>query len=161
MSKAVELLLRLGHAMTRVAEELLLDGGPCPVHRIARLDDGPKNVGGDHGIKPGDDRCIDLQLGNIIVLELDVDGAIDVVQEAELVERNVEEGTPCGVVRGIKIKNHGNMGLDVDELRGGGGDRFRFRSTKGLVRSEPVGDAMRKEERSSGIWRRGSELCGN
>jgi len=92
---------------------------------------------------------------------VDVDGAVDVVEEAELVECIVKEGTPCGVVRGIKIKNHGNMGLDVDELRGGGGDRFRFRSTKGLVRSEPVGDAMRKKERSSGTWGRGSEPCGN
>jgi hypothetical protein len=143
LSEAVELLLRLCCAMTHVAEELLLDGAPCSVRRVTRLDDDLKDIGGDRGVEPGDDGCVDLHPCDVILLEVDVEGAVDVVEEAELVVRDVEEGTSCGIVRGIEIKDHGNMVLDVDELRSGGGDRFRLRRTE---RIGEIGASGRRHE---------------
>jgi hypothetical protein len=49
----------------------------------------------DRGVEPRHDALVDLQPLNIVPHVLGIDGTVDIVDEAKLPERGIEEGTPC------------------------------------------------------------------
>jgi hypothetical protein len=94
-----------------VAEEAA-DGTPQGVGRVHPGLDGAKQIGGDGAVEPRNDGVFILHL---VKCALNVDG-VDVVEEAELGEDGEKAEAPLTVVAGVELKNHGNMGLDVDHL---------------------------------------------
>jgi hypothetical protein len=74
--------------------------------------DGAKQISGDGVVEPRNDGVVVL---HPIRWALGV-GRVDVVEEAELGEDGEETEAPLTVVVGVQLKDHGNMGLDVDHL---------------------------------------------
>ena len=115
--ESVERLPGLDSALDDVVKKLGADGVPGGVSVVVQLDHSGEEVGGECGVKPGDDAGVDLHPLGVVELEVGVSRAVDVIEEAELAESNGEEGAP-GAEGGVaEIKDHGNMGLDVNELR--------------------------------------------
>ena len=77
--------------MHDVVEELGADGRPGGVGIVAWLDDGGEQVGGESGVEPGDDAGVDLRPLGVEEHGARVDGAVDMIFDAELAEHNVEE----------------------------------------------------------------------
>jgi hypothetical protein len=99
---------------------------------------------------------VDLSPLDVVDARGGVDGAVDVVHDAELLEHQLEEGAPSGVVGVLKIQDLWHMGADVDELAHGGGNGRRSRSVEGveILSSRGVGG---RRARSHGV-RIGSRL---
>lgn len=75
---------------------------------------------GDRGVEPCDDAGVNLEPLRIVKHEGSINGAIDVVRDTELLESQIKELTPGGELRINKIKDDGDMSMDVDHGNGGG-----------------------------------------
>ena len=111
--------------MHDVVEELGADGRPGGVGIVVRLDDG-----GESGVEPGDDAGVNLCPLGVEEHGARVDGAVDMIFDAELAEHNVEEGAPDGEVGVANTQSHRDMSLDVDQLRRRGCDGDRCGDAK-------------------------------
>jgi hypothetical protein len=94
-----------------VAEEAV-DGTPQGVGRVRPGLDGAKQIGRDGAVEPRNDGVV---VPHPVRCALDV-GGVDVVEEAKLGEDGEEVEAPVTIVAGVELKNHGNMGLNVDHL---------------------------------------------
>jgi hypothetical protein len=109
--------------------------------------DGAKQIGGDGAVEPRNDGVVVL---HPIRCALDV-GGVDVVEEAELGEDGEEAEASLTVVAGVELKNHGNMGLDVDHLD------LRCKSRIG----DDLRDVMLRRGRRRSRFRGGGRAHGN
>lgn len=136
----------VGHrcALKTVVEELAGDGSPG-VDGAARLVDITPNVLGHRRVEPRGDARIHLQPLRVVDHGGRIDDAVVVVDEAELLEGEVEKGSTLAEVPFIRVEDDRNVAMDVDEAGGGMG---LAGAAKGLVLSEetePVGHAMAKK----------------
>ena len=156
LAEGVELLAGLRCTLDHVVEELGGDGRPDGVGGVVGLDHGGEQVIGEGGVDPGNDTCVDLGPLRIEDLHLRVDGAIDMIQKTELLEGVGEERAPGAVVGSDEIKNDRNMGLDADELGGGGVDGDgahgeRVGGARGRRRARHRGGGCGSEELGTGV----------
>jgi hypothetical protein len=110
----VEFLESVDNALIYVVEEETVNGTPDDVrHRVGHLDHLHK-IGSDRRVEPRDYRLIDLQPFDVLPHVLHIHGAIDMVEQAELVERCIKQdrlGEEGGVV---VIQGDRHVGVDVD-----------------------------------------------
>ena len=111
----------------------------------------------ESGVEPGDNAGVDLRPLGIVKHQVREPGAVDVVEDAELAERDEEEGAPCAEVGVAKIKRDGNVGLDVDQLSSGSRDRYCGSSGErvGARRARAGGHGDRRGEERIGSGRGG------
>jgi hypothetical protein len=103
--QAVEVLQRVYGTLHGIVEEQATDRHPEGVRRCAALEHHVTNVLGHGEVDPRDDAVIDLGPLGIVDASLGVDRAVNVIEDAELAERQLEEGTPGGVVRVFQIQS--------------------------------------------------------
>jgi hypothetical protein len=92
LDEVVELLFGVDRALETVVEEELVDGVPQRRGGVGGLHDGVEDVGGDGGVEPRDDALIDLRPGVVDLHDLGVEGAVNMVEKAELAEGGHEVG---------------------------------------------------------------------
>lgn len=130
--EAVEFVLGVHGTLEAVVEEEAEDLRPGGVGREMWLVNGVHDILGHGGVQPGDDAGVDLCPFDVVAHEDSIDGAVDVVGEAEFLERELEEGAPLAKVGGLHLERDRDVRLDVDH-----GDRrsrgwIRERSSKGV-----------------------------
>ena len=137
LKQVVELLLGKHSPLEAVVKKLPRDRRPCRVSGGA----GPVDVVPDllrhGGVEPGDDTGVDLEPLWIVEHGGGVDGAIDVVGDAELLDNQFKEGKPLPEVAFISGEDYGNVVADVEQHEGRCWGRIR--AGKGIV----VGGSMR------------------
>jgi hypothetical protein len=111
----VELLLSVDGALQAIVEELARDRRPRGVGSGARPVDVVLDFLGDGGVEPGDNAGVYLEPLWIIDHGGGVDGAVDVVDEAEFLEHEFEEIAPLPEVAIIGREDDGNVVVDVEQ----------------------------------------------
>lgn len=99
----MELLLVEDSTLQIVVEELAADCRPDIMCRTARLVHGVHECLGNGGVEPRDNGGVDLQPHRIMAHEDGVDGAVNVILQAELLKGEVEERAPLPEVGLIHV----------------------------------------------------------
>jgi len=138
--ETVEVLLQENGALEAVVEELAVDRLLGGLRRGAGLIDRIHQVLGQRSVEPrGDARVVLAPLG-VMLHEGGVNGAIHMIHEAELLERQFKEGTPLAEIGGVHFKDHWNMGPNVDHgNRGSSGSVRVGKSGEGVGRGTARG----------------------
>jgi hypothetical protein len=132
LEEVVKLLERVDGALHGVVEEEPTNHHPQGVGGGFRHLNHGHQLGGDAVIQPRDDGAVDLQPLSVVEHHGGVDGAVDVVGDAKLAERGIEERAPGGEVRLGEVQCDGNMGADVHVLQRGSGDWLWRRRDEGV-----------------------------
>jgi hypothetical protein len=106
----VKLVVEVHSPRDGVVEEEVLDTTPDRERRVIRRENQRQNLLRDRGVQPGDDGVVILDPFRVVVLRRGV--AVDVVEGAELPERDDEEPTPHGEGGPLQIECDLNLLLD-------------------------------------------------
>jgi hypothetical protein len=154
LEQAMELLQGIHGALVRVVEEETLERRPEHVrHRLAE-EHHLHDLRRHRVVEPRHNALVDLKPLRVMPHSLGVDGFINMVDDAKLAERGVEESTPHAEVVLGEVEDDRNVSTNVHMLDGHGGDQSRAGGgiSKGVGGVDEAGDrrgwARRHERRA-------------
>lgn len=121
LEQAMKFLLGVHSALEAVVKELAEDGVPDGEGGgVGAIDIIPYLLG--HGVvQPRDDASIDLKPFGIVDHGRCINRAINVIEEAEFLDGELEEGTPLPEVAFVRVEDNRDVAADVEHHQGGGG----------------------------------------
>lgn len=117
--QTVELLLGIHRALQAVVEKLAGDGKPDGVGGGIGAVDIVPNFFGDGVVQPRDDAGVDLKPFGVVDHGSSIDGAVDVVDEAEFLEGELDAGPPLPEIAVIGRQHDGDVVADVEQNKSG------------------------------------------
>jgi hypothetical protein len=119
--------------MQAIVEEEPEDARPHREGGLLRAIHGVHDVLRHRRVEPRGDTGVNLHPLDLILHQNGIEGVVDVIGEAELLEGGVKECSPLAKVRLVHVEHDRNMSVDVD-LDNGGGCRWWFgsRGCKGI-----------------------------
>jgi hypothetical protein len=120
--QAMELLECVDSTLNGVVEEEAANGLLDDVGRRLRNLDHMHETGSNRCIQLGHNALIDLQSFDVVPHVLDIDGAVDMVDQPKLVKSGIEEGAPSRERHVAVVECERHMGADVHMLHGRDGD---------------------------------------